>query len=85
MGIAHTVEIYVIEHCPICRCADEVAAIIREEFPAVAVHFIDVAQPGAVVPECVFATPTYLLDGRRWSLGNPSLDLVRKTLSASEN
>ncbi|MEZ4612544.1 MAG: hypothetical protein R2838_20260 [Caldilineaceae bacterium] len=33
-------------------------------------------QPDAVVPEVIFATPTYLLDGRVWSLGNPSAEKI---------
>ena len=34
----------------------------------------------AVAPDNVFATPTYLLDGQRWSLGNPSSQQVRDLL-----
>ncbi|MFN3333366.1 MAG: hypothetical protein ACK47M_12725 [Caldilinea sp.] len=42
---------------------------------------VDLAVPGEVIPEIVFATPTYLLDGRVWSLGNPSPEQVRNTLN----
>jgi hypothetical protein len=33
---------------------------------------VDLADPQEPVPEIVFATPTYVLDGRVWSLGNTS-------------
>lgn len=77
------VDIYVTEHCAICRYALEVAAMIREEFPAVAVRVITLGATDAAIPESVFATPTYLLNGRRWSLGNPSPEQVRQTLGAA--
>jgi|GEM_PF-3531132 len=34
------------------------------------------------IPEVVFATPTYLLNGRSWSLGNPSPQQVADMLDA---
>jgi hypothetical protein len=74
------VDIYIAEHCPICAYALEVAAMIRREFPAVEVQLIRFDEPNLQLPESVFATPTYLLNGQRWSLGNPSPETVREVL-----
>ena len=42
---------------------------------------IDMEHPLEAIPEAVFATPTYLLNGRLWSLGNPSPAKVQETLT----
>jgi hypothetical protein len=75
------VEIYVTGHCYVCEYTYEVAEMIREEYPEVALHLIDLMDPTQVVPPEVFATPTYLLNGKIWSLGNPSVEDVRAKLS----
>ena len=64
--------IYVAEHCPICHYAFEVADDIRQRFPDVNLRIVDLETADEEIPERVFATPTYLLNGRVWSLGNPS-------------
>lgn len=76
------IDIYVAQHCRICAYAYEVAAGIRDQFPQVQVRMIDMANPPEPIPEAVFATPTYLLNGRVWSLGNPSPTQVYETLTA---
>jgi hypothetical protein len=73
-------DIYVSAHCFVSDYTWEVIDTIREEFPQVELHVIEIEQ-ATELPECVFATPTYLLNGHVWSLGNPSLDQVRSTLS----
>ncbi|MBX3049858.1 MAG: hypothetical protein KF753_00215 [Caldilineaceae bacterium] len=77
------VEIYVAEHCTVCAYAYEVADGIRREFPAVDLRIINLSQTREDIPESVFATPTYLLNGRLWSLGNPSPQDVQERLSHS--
>lgn len=76
---AATLSIYVSPHCPVCAYAYEVAATIRREFPRVNVVLVDIHQHPAELPDSVFATPTYLLNGQRWSLGNPSPELIQET------
>jgi len=83
-ALQHEVAIYVAEHCTLCAYAHEIAELIRREFPAVTVRLVDLEQADEPIPESVFATPTYLLDGRRWSLGNPSPADVIDTLSKLE-
>lgn len=56
-----------------CAYAYRVAEEIRRDFPAVKVRLITFNVTQEAIPEAVFATPTYLLNGRIWSLGNPSL------------
>lgn len=75
------VKIYVAEHCQMCGYAYEIAATIRDNYPDVALQIVDMGNPSEQIPENVFATPTYLLNGRVWSLGNPSLDQVNETLN----
>jgi hypothetical protein len=74
------VSIYVTAHCENCRYALEMAAYIRQHFPQVAVCVVDLATTTEQVPPVVFATPTYLLNGRVWSLGNPDRARVQRTL-----
>ena len=42
---------------------------------------VDMETTTEAIPEAVFATPTYLLNGRVWSLGNPSPAKVQETLT----
>ena len=80
----HQVDIYVSQYCANCAYAAEIALLIQRDFPAVAVRLIDLANLQEAAPDNVFATPTYLLDGRLWSLGNPSPQQVHELLSKLE-
>lgn len=67
-----TLEIFVAPDCLGCETARDLAASVRETgAPHLDVHVIDLGAPDAVRPPAVFAVPTYLLDGRVLSLGNP--------------
>ena len=63
--------IYVLLDCPGCDTARRLAAAAREAAPDLDVRLIDLGAPDVVRPPAVFAVPTYLLDGRVISLGNP--------------
>jgi hypothetical protein len=76
-----SVEIYIAGHCHICDYTLEVAEVIRQEYPQVELQIIDLMDPAKVIPPEVFATPTYLLNGSVWSLGNPSIEDMRTRLS----
>jgi predicted thioredoxin/glutaredoxin len=73
-------KIYVSCHCSTCAYAYMVAEAIRRDFPTVDVSLIDIHETQEAIPEAVFATPTYLLNGRVWSLGNPSPEKINETL-----
>jgi hypothetical protein len=75
-------DIYVAKHCSNCAYAYEVAGEILRQFTHVQVRIIDMGNTTEAIPEAVFATPTYLLNGRVWSLGNPSPAKVQETLAA---
>lgn len=63
-------EIYVTDQCTNC----EEALLIAERARSIAglkVAVIDLDQPGQSIPPRVVAAPTYLLNGRIVSLGNP--------------
>jgi len=79
--MAVQVDIYVAEHCMTCAYAYEVADTIRAEFPGVDLRVINLSRTSEAIPDAVFATPTYLLNGRLWSLGNPSPEDVQERLS----
>jgi hypothetical protein len=63
--------VYVSRHCPNCGEARRLAEEAATRFPGVAVRVIDLDRTPAPTPEGVVAVPTYLLDGRVVSLGNP--------------
>lgn len=75
------VDIYVAEHCRVCQYSLEVARRIEADFPHVTLRVVDIARTTEPLPEAVFATPTYLLNGRLWSLGNPSPEDVEERLT----
>jgi hypothetical protein len=68
--------IFVREECSGCGEARRIAAWVEQDFPQLRVELIDVDDPQALVPDAVFATPTYMLNGHVISLGNPSPDQV---------
>lgn len=77
----HSVQIFVAEHCANCVYSREIAQLIGDEFPEIRLDVIDVHASDVAIPDSVFATPTYLLNGKVWSLGNPYPEDVRRTLS----
>jgi hypothetical protein len=63
-------KIYISQHCWNC----EEALLIAEQaqkLPGIEVQVIDLDQNGAVSPPHIFAVPTYVLNGKVVSLGNP--------------
>lgn len=75
-----TVDIFVSQHCFVCEYSQEIAALIEQNFSDVQLRVIDINSEEDI-PEAVFATPTYLLNGRVWSLGNPSPEQVTERLT----
>jgi hypothetical protein len=70
--MAQTLEIFVLPHCSGCDTAAAVAERVgARDLPDLTVRLIDLSTPGMPRPSSVFAVPTYLLDGRVISLGNP--------------
>lgn len=66
------IQIYYARWCSVCAHSLSLAAEIAERHPEINVELIDVATLSEENrPDPVFATPTWLWDGRLYSLGNP--------------
>ncbi len=65
-------EIYVETGCPGCRRSLSLAAEVQDRFPQVPVRVVDVSSGGGEYRRLVTATPTFVLNGSTFSLGNPS-------------
>jgi alkyl hydroperoxide reductase subunit AhpF len=63
-------EIYIADHCDNCQEALRQAEIART-VAGVEVRVINIDTTTDPVPARIIATPTYVLDGRIFSLGNP--------------
>ena len=63
-------QVFVKKNCRICSRARQLATQADEQFPNLEVAIVDIneAQPDR---DDVFAVPTFVLDGRVLSLGNP--------------
>jgi hypothetical protein len=72
-------EIYIADHCDNCHEALRQAEMART-VADVEVCVIDVDAASEPVPQRIIATPTYVLDGRIISLGNPYRDDLLKML-----
>jgi alkyl hydroperoxide reductase subunit AhpF len=65
-------DVYVSSECPNCGEAVPLAEEAAVRYPNIVVRVIDLDQlDGNPPPDPVVAVPTYLLDGRVVSLGNP--------------
>ena len=73
-------EIYVERGCMLCGRSLELADYVRGKYPAVAVRVIDAADEAGERCDLVVATPTYILNGARFSLGNPSRSALERAI-----
>ncbi len=66
-------KVFIIENCPSCNEALNIAARVEQDYSDfINIEVIDITDAQAVVPEAVFATPTFMLNDQIVSLGNPS-------------
>ena len=72
--------IYISRHCWGCREAQKIAEQMHQSYPELTVELIDVDRAEVETPDKVFATPTYLLNGRIVSLGNPRPEALREMI-----
>lgn len=78
-----SLEIYIAPSCFGCDRARQLAAEIRGwRLPHVTVQLRDLADPDTDRPDSVFAVPTYLLDDRVVSLGNPDVSRLYQLLTS---
>src|SRR5215470_11397747 len=70
--VAARLDVYVSGECPNCGEAAELAEQAAARYPTIVVRVIDLdLLEGRPPPDPVVAVPTYLLNGRVISLGNP--------------
>lgn len=74
-------DVFVDGHCWGCDEARALVAKIRQHFPTLCVQLRE-RQMGKW-PQEVFAVPTYMLNGRVISLGNPSFARLQHQVSAA--
>lgn len=69
-----TLRIYIAQHCLTCAEALHLADEVRKRFARIRLELIDLDEEGSQNLDEVFSVPTYVLDGRTVSLGNPAPD-----------
>lgn len=76
-------KIFVEPHCESCERALELASEISARFPALHVEVVDMSRPEVERPDYVFAVPTFVLNGRVFSLGNPRRSRLAAAVEAA--
>ena len=72
--------VYIVEECWACSEARRIIADVAPQLPGVDVELRNLND--ARRPDNVFATPTYVLDGRTIFLGNPTREELLQKLAA---
>lgn len=73
--------VYVEDGCWSCQETPNIVADIARHFPDLKIELLDLKHNPK--PNYVFATPTYVLDGRIIFLGNPTNKDLRRKLGAA--
>ena len=83
MSENHTVElqVYIEAGCAQCERAVQLAQEVDDDYSQLAVRLIDIGD-AAPRPDEVFAVPTFMLNGRVFSLGNPRQSQLREEIEA---
>lgn len=74
-----TLHVYIADDCWSCRETRRILADVAVQFPDIQVELRDLSQEK---PDDVFAVPTYVLNGRVISLGNPTRKELHQKLAA---
>ena len=70
-------DVYVAEHCFGCEEARRLAVAVASRFAQLSVRVVDLEREPDERPESLVAVPSYVLDGKVISLGNPrQVDLL---------
>lgn len=75
----HTLTVYISDDCWSCEETHRILDEVRPQFPALTVELVNTQQEP--MPEGVFAVPTYLLNGKVISLGNPNRTILTQKLA----
>lgn len=74
--------LYVAAECQSCQEAVLLLAEMAREFPQLVAEIISLDKPGVEKPTGVFAVPTWLMDGKIISLGNPYPEQMRARIAS---
>lgn len=72
-------QVYVKAGCAQCDRATELALEVEADYAQLAVRVIDMAE-APTRPDDVFAVPTFILNGKVISLGNPERSDLRREI-----
>jgi hypothetical protein len=75
-------DIYYDQGCPTCDHALHIARIVQEKIPDIIVTLIDLSESNSPRPDFIFAVPTYVLNDKTYSLGNPEEAILMDRLKA---
>jgi hypothetical protein len=78
---AAELQVYVEDGCQTCDRAVRLVKDVESEYPQLAVRVTDIGG-SACDRSDVFAVPTYVLDDRVFSLGNPQPDHLRREIES---
>ncbi len=78
---AAELQVFVEAGCDLCRRALHLAEEVDGADPGLAVRVIDVSE-AAERRDDVFAVPTFVLNGRVFSLGNPEQSFLREAIES---
>jgi alkyl hydroperoxide reductase subunit AhpF len=76
-----TLHVYIADDCWSCQETRRIVADVAGRFPEIQVEMRDMNQDK---PDDVFAVPTYVLNGRVISLGNPTREELVQKLAAAQ-
>ena len=75
-------DVYIAEECWACEEARRIVSDLSPNFPTIDFELRDVSDERK--PSQVFATPTYVLNGRTIFLGNPTREELSQKLEAAQ-
>lgn len=79
----HLLAVYATPGCPGWNQARMLAAMVETvAIAGLEVRVVDLSRADRPVPECVVASPTWVLDGRRIAFGNPEPSWLLSRLDA---
>jgi hypothetical protein len=75
----HKLTVYIADDCWSCTETRRILNDVIPKFPDLLLSVVNTKQ--TPLPDGVFAVPTYLLNGKVISLGNPTREALQKRLS----
>lgn len=75
-------DVYISDNCWSCNATKQIVAKIEPQFPGITIELRNIGDERR--PSCVFATPTYVLNGRTIFLGNPTPEQLQHKLEEAQ-